>query len=79
MRVFCIGTGAHKRPLRYTEKIPAFPIPVQTINYRNDISLYIYLFVSVFLVRFGISVHSGKYSHCIFTDIINLHSIHMPK
>ena len=23
MRVFCIGTGAHKRPLRYTEKIPA--------------------------------------------------------
>ena len=21
-RVFCIGTGAHNRPLRYTEKIP---------------------------------------------------------
>ena len=21
-RVFCIGTGAHIRPLRYTEKIP---------------------------------------------------------
>ena len=26
IRVFCIGTGAHKRPLRYTEKIPAPPV-----------------------------------------------------
>ena len=26
MRVFCIGTGAHKRPLRYTEKIPGIGI-----------------------------------------------------
>ena len=25
-RVFCIGTGAHNRPLRYTEKIPAAPL-----------------------------------------------------
>ena len=31
-RVFCIGTGAHNRPLRYTEKIPVELFPFENFS-----------------------------------------------
>ena len=54
--VFCIGTGAHNRSLRYTEKIPGYSSFSYSVCKLLSLKIFQFLLSYLFILTQGLSL-----------------------